>query len=471
MQLYERTVGTAPVRATPIAAGGSKRHYLFLEGPRTLLGAGGTSVEENGAFIYFAKILADRGLPVPVVVAVSDDGSCYLQNWCGNDTLFSSLEHCRSVGEYDDLTMSIMGKVMDCLAKLHATGISGVDFSNCYPHLPSVKESVMWDLNYFKYCFLKAAGIEFDECAIEKDFNAIADAVALCGENEIVLRDCQSRNIVVGDNKEITFIDFQGARPGCGIYDVVSFLWQARAALPQCVKDEMIDRYISSCGMDEVAEAQWRSRLPLFVLLRTLQVLGAYGFRGLTERKEHFLRSIPDAIDNSNRLIENGALKEYPALCSTLLSLSADTRFSKKRMANSKLVVRVTSFAYKNGIPTDESGNGGGFVFDCRGIHNPGKYGCYKHLTGKDKEVVSFLEECGEVQPFLDSVWSLVSFTVKKYLKRGFNSLCVNFGCTGGRHRSVYCAEHIAHRLNVEFGVEVELTHREQGIYDTFSGK
>lgn len=472
-ELYRSLTGTEPSSVTPVAAGGSGRRYFLMEGSPTLIGAVGENADENRAFIYFASALAARGLRVPQVVAASGDGVCYLQTWEGKETLFDRFSACQQSGNWDSRTIRIMETVVDALAAFHGSGTDGIDFSRSYPQgAESTRQSAIWDLNYFKYCFLKPAGIDFDEGALEADFAAFADAVQALGCGETVLRDCQSRNMVLDATDEVTFIDFQGARPGCGLYDLVSFLWQARAALPDELRRGMVERYVSRRGWTNLDEA-WR-KVRFMALFRSLQVLGAYGFRGLTQRKEHFMRSIPGAIANVEQLLRSGVADPYPELKGTLERLCAPdraARFSRKYGVHGRLTVTVGSFAYKNGLPEDESGNGGGFVFDCRCLHNPGKYERYRQLTGRDAPVASFLEERGEVGHFLDSVWNLVGTAVEKYRKRGFTSLSVWFGCTGGQHRSVYCAERLRSLLEAIPGVDVELHHREQNIFERYQGK
>jgi hypothetical protein len=211
------------------------------------------------------------------------------------------------------------------------------------------------------------------------------------------------------------------------------------------------------------------ARLRHFVLFRTLQVLGAYGFRGYFEKKPHFMQSVPFAIENLRQLLKQD-YPEYPYLCKVLRELTQLTQFSLEHQQR-VLEVRIVSFAYKKGIPTDPSGNGGGFVFDCRAINNPGKYSKYNHFTGLDEPVVKFLEDDGEILRFLEHVYSLVDASVKRYLDRGFTNLMVSFGCTGGQHRSVYAAQHLAEHLHKKYGVKVDLIHREQNIEQVFDSK
>ncbi len=321
----------------------------------------------------------------------------------------------------------------------------------------------MWDLNYFKYCFLKATGLEFQEDRLEDDFQAMAEVLMRGKSSTFMYRDFQSRNVMLTPDGEPRFIDFQGGRKGPFYYDVASFLWQAKANFPDSLRDELISQYVDALSKYKpVNEEYFREQLRHFVLFRTLQVLGAYGFRGYFEKKPHFMQSVPFAIANLRRLLET-PYPEYPYLSSMLRELVNLKQFTDDP-ANRSLTVRVLSFAYKKGIPNDPTGNGGGFVFDCRAVNNPGKYDRYKGFTGLDPQVIKFLEDDGEITTFLDHVYALVDASVKRYIERGFTNLSVAFGCTGGQHRSVYSAQHLAERINRLFNVKVELLHREQNI-------
>lgn len=470
VHLFQSCFGEAPAAIAPVVgAGSSRRYYRFtLADGRSCIGTVGTSAVENEAFMYMSRAFAAMGLPVPEVLAVSEDGMRYLQSDAGPVALFDLL--APSGAANTDEVVRLLGRVMDHLAAFHNADCSGFDFSKCYPRAAMDHRSVMWDLNYFKYCYLKPAGIEFDEERLEDDFATLASLIGQCGHDCIMLRDCQSRNVMVAPDGDVVFIDFQGARRGNSLYDVVSFLWQARAAFSPELRRQLFDRYLLSCGLSPGERAARERRLPLFVLLRTLQVLGAYGFQGLIHRKEHFVKSIPAALDNLRSLLEQqsdfASLSSMPELLRILQAMVRRT--DEVAAAGGRLVVTVGSFAYKMGLPVDNSGNGGGFVFDCRALHNPGRYDKYKPLTGMDGPVIEFLESRGEVGPFLDAVYSLVDTSVERYQRRGFTSLSVAFGCTGGRHRSVYCAERLADHLAAEFpDIMVRLIHREQKISRT----
>ncbi len=465
-QLYLLYIGHEPESIEAFPSSGSNRRYFRLAGQPTLIGVRGESAEENRAFIYLAGHFRKQGLPVPQVYAHSDDFLYYLQEDLGDTLLFDKLgTKSREDGASAELCQ-LLRQVIRLLPVLQCKGAEGLDFSQCYPQPAFNRRSVLWDLNYFKYCFLKATGIDFQEDRLEDDFQAMAEVLLEEDTPTFMYRDFQSRNVMLRGDAP-WFIDFQGGRRGPVYYDVASFLWQAKANFPDSLRQELVYEYIDALRtFRPVDEADFKTRLRHFVLFRTLQVLGTYGFRGYFERKPHFLQSVPFALANLRHLLQE-PYEEYPYLSGLLRRMTELERFSPTPPTD-HLVVRVTSFAYPKGIPEDPSGNGGGFVFDCRAIHNPGRYAPYKLLTGLDEPVIRFLEDDGEIFTFLEHVYALVDASVRRYLKRGFTSLCVSFGCTGGQHRSVYAAEHLARHLNDTFGVHVELWHREQGIRQTY---
>lgn len=466
-ELYNRVVGVEPESVTEMPSSGSNRRYFRLAGERTLIGVVGTCKEENEAFLYMDKHFRAKGLPVPEVYACSDDRMSYVQEDLGDTLLFNAIEKGRKTSVFSDEEKRLLAKTIRLLPDIQFAGADGMDFSYCYPASEFDSRSIMWDLNYFKYCFLKATGLEFLEDKLEDDFQKMADVLLRSSSATFMYRDFQSRNVMIKDGQP-WFIDFQGGRKGPFYYDVASFLWQAKANLPDSLRKELVKEYIAALRKYQpVDEAYFYAQLRHFVLFRTLQVLGAYGFRGYFEKKPHFIQSVPFAIENLRNLLKE-PYPEYPYLSKVLKDLVNMKQFSddlQKRM----LTVRVMSFAYKKGIPNDATGNGGGFVFDCRAVNNPGKYERYKPFTGMDEPVVKFLEEDGEIIEFLKHVYALVDASVKRYVERGFTNLMVCFGCTGGQHRSVYCAQHLAEHINEQFNVKVELVHREQNIEQTFN--
>ena len=444
---------------------------------RSVIRVVGTNRDENRAFIYMARHFHALGLPVPEVLSVSVDEMSYTQEDLGDMLLFDAIRHGRETGCFLPEERTLLERAMRALAHVQIKGAEGFDWSVCFP-VPAMDErSIRWDLNYFKYCFLKGTGIEFSEPKLEDDFDKLVFTLlateknGLCSSNpqggwSFMYRDFQSRNVMIKDGQPY-FIDFQGGRRGPTQYDVASFLWQAKANIPQSLRDELIDAYLDELKTLQpcMTEQEWRAALPHVVLFRTLQVLGAYGFRGFFERKQYFLESVPMALNNLKELFAMyGGLKDdYPYLCELAETLEI-TRSRDQEATDNNLTVTVYSFSFKKGVPADESGNGGGYVFDCRSTHNPGKYDEYKQLTGLDKPVIDFLEKDGEILTFLESVYKLVDHHAERFIERGFEHMQVSFGCTGGQHRSVYCAEHLAKHLKEKYGVHVHLVHRERGI-------
>ncbi len=460
-KLYKDHFMEEPVEVVELASSGSNRRYFRLTGQdgKTLVGVKGTSVDENKAFVEISRHFKSKGLNVPEVYAVSDDWEFYIQEDLGDDILFKATENGRNCGRFSAKELGLLKRTMELLPDLQFRGAEGLDFSVCYPQPEFDERMISFDLNYFKYCFLKATGLEFSEVKLEDDFQTMSSILMRSQSATFLYRDFQSRNVMIKDG-EPYFIDFQGGRRGPIYYDVASFVWQAKANYSEEVKEELISTYLNSLKRYmPVDEAYFRQQLRHFVLFRTLQVLGAYGFRGYFEKKPHFLQSVPFAIDNLRRLLKE-PFAEYPYLDKLLRQLTEMKQYSDMAV-QPKLEVRVFSFAYKKGIPNDTTGNGGGFVFDCRALNNPGKYEHYKHFTGKDAEVIKFLEDDGGVVPYLNNVYSLVDAHVEKFIERKFTHMMVAFGCTGGQHRSVYCAEHLGEHLARKYDVIVKVEHRE----------
>lgn len=499
-ELYIKYKGEVPARIEKLPGAGSNREYFRMEGTdgKSLIGVIGTSKEENHAFIYLAKHFELRQLPVPKVLAVYYDEMVYLQEDLGKTSLFDAIKGGREAGgRYNEAEKKLLVKTIRELPNVQIRGARGLDFSNCYPQPAFDQEGVLFDLNYFKYCFLKATGLDFHEMKLEASFRMMAKDLTSEEGDYFLYRDFQARNIMLDEEGNPHFIDFQGGRRGPFYYDLASFLWQASARYSNNLRQQLIGEYYDALKQytEVPSESHFRKRLQLFVLFRTLQVLGAYGFRGYFERKEHFINSIPPAIDNLRELLATGEY-HYPYLISILQQLTELPQFKsvpqepterkdgykttdestyKARPEDGKatfskfdgqgpLVVRVNSFSYRKGIPEDESGNGGGYVFDCRSTHNPGRYEPYKKLTGLDEPVIRFLEDDGEILVFLESVYKLADAHVERYMKRGFTDLMFSFGCTGGQHRSVYSAQHLAEHLHRKYGIEVRISHREQNI-------
>jgi len=453
-----------------LSASGSNRRYFRLESKNTsIIGVEGTSIEENKAFIEMAKHFSSQGLPVPKFLAQTPDGRFYIQEDLGDTLLFDYVAEGRKTGVFCEPEKEMLRKTMRKLPAIQVMGAQGFDFSVCYPQPEFNERSILWDLNYFKYCFLKSTGLDFQENRLEDDFLRLSNSLLCSHTNTFMYRDFQSRNVMVKD-EEPYFIDFQGGRKGPLYYDVASFLWQAKAQYSHELREELLQTYLDALHeIMPIDQAEFREQLKHFVLFRTLQVLGAYGFRGYFEKKPHFLQSIPFALENLRSILRQ-EFSEYPYLLQILKQMTELKQF-REVTVRKPLIVKVYSFSYKKGIPNDDSGNGGGFVFDCRAVNNPGKYERYAHFTGLDESVIQFLEEDGEILNFLEHAFELTDASVRRYKDRGFTNLMISFGCTGGQHRSVYSAQKMAEHINEMFGVEVHLIHREQNKEQIFNSK
>lgn len=500
LSLFESWNGAQPSSVERLQAAGSNREYYRMTDDKgvSVIGVVGTSRDEDHAFVYLSQHFKKRQLPVPDILAVSDDELRYIQEDLGTVSLFDAIRGGREAGgRYNQREKQLLINTIRELPEIQIRGARGLDWSNCYPQPEFDEDSVLFDLNYFKYCFLKPLDLDFHELKLEANFRLFAKDLATEKTDSFMYRDFQARNIMLDDDGKPHFIDFQGGRKGPYYYDLASFLWQASAKYPYKLRRELVLEYYNSLkNYTEVPSVRhFVGRLSLFVLFRTLQVLGAYGFRGYFERKKHFLDSIPPAIQNLREMLALNIFT-YPYLMDVLRRITELPQFAhiekpalnradgfkiteknvyeahpadgpatfSKYDDKGPLVVKVYSFSYHKGIPEDDSGNGGGYVFDCRSTHNPGRYEPYKKLTGLDEPVIRFLEDDGEILTFLESVYKLADAHVQRYIQRGFTSLMFCFGCTGGQHRSVYSAQHLAEYLNKEYGVEVHINHREQGI-------
>ena len=468
-ELFTKHTGkTNPeIEALPLS-GSNRRYYRLKQDDVSIIGVHGESKDENHAFIEMSRHFHQMGLNTPELYAVSEDEMFYIQEDLGDTILFDVIKAGRATGVFGTDEKALLHKTIAKLADFQVIGAKGFDFNVCFPQPEFNRRSVMWDLNYFKYNFLKTTGMDFQEDLLENDFELMADNLLEDDSDTFLFRDFQSRNVMLVAG-EPHFIDYQGGRRGPVYYDVASFLWQAKANFSSELREELIETYIESLSKHRtVDKAQFMDRLRQFVLFRTLQVLGAYGFRGYFEKKPHFIQSIPFALSNLRELMTT-EFTEYPYLCEVLRQMVDLKQFADTQKRD--LRIRVYSFAYKKGIPYDTSGNGGGYVFDCRAINNPGKYERFNNSTGLDEEVIRFLEEDGEMKLFLDHIFPLVDSHVKRYVERKFTDLMVSFGCTGGQHRSVYAAQKMAEHISKQFGVRVSLIHREQNIEQEFRKK
>jgi aminoglycoside/choline kinase family phosphotransferase len=449
-----------------IPQSGSNRIYFRIRtDERSCIATYNENVQENRTFIYFSRHFRQQGCPVPEIYFVNEPYTIYFQEDFGDLSLLAELER----QGHNDEVYSLFRQSLAALAKLQIRGDQGLDYSKTITSREFGKQAILSDLLYFKYYFLDTLQIPYDKERLIDDFEQLSSYLTRIDHKYFLFRDFQSRNIMLKEG-EVHFIDFQGGMKGALQYDVASLLWQAKAELSDNWKDSLLDYYIN-CIEDllrqKVDRASFVSQYNGYVLIRLLQVLGAYGFRGLFERKAHFLTSIPLALRNVKAFFRSKqveiVLPEFDRLLALVVGDEVISRFEPvKANEDTPLVVHIHSFSYRKNIPFDESGNGGGFVFDCRGILNPGRIIDFKSLTGRDKAVKDYLEQQTRMPEFLNGVYNIVDISVEDYIKRGFSSLSVNFGCTGGQHRSVYAADALARHLRNKYHVKLDLHHIEQ---------
>ena len=457
---YRSRFGCAPESVARIGAGGSNRKYFRLSSAAgSAIASIGTVRTENKAFLYMSRHLAAQGLNVPAIYYASRDGMCYLQQDLGDVSLAQALAADVVAGRYSAASKALLADVVSTLPDIQYKGARGMDWSVCYPSECFDERMVAWDLSYFKYCFLKLTSFEIDEEALQDDFDSLAKRLLAVPCDCFMYRDFQSRNVMLLDGVP-WFIDYQGARRGPAHYDLVSFLWQARMGYPAALKDKLTDVYLDALqAYKDVDRQAFKEELRHFALFRTLQVLGAYGYRGLHEGKGHFLQSIPAALGNL-KLLATGLKGDYPYIFKMARALAADASLMDvPQMSEDVLTVDVCSFSFKKGLPKDYSGNGGGYVFDCRGLNNPGRYARYNHSTGLDADVIEFIETDGGAAEYLAQIYPMADKHVAHYIERGFTHLMFSFGCTGGQHRSVYCAHALAAHLAEKFP-EIKVVER-----------
>ena len=463
--LYKQWKGIDPVTVDVLPQSGSERRYFRLHDEQSsVIGTYGANIPENETFIYFSRQFKEKSLAVPEILAVSDDKMFYLQEDFGNVSL---LNHLESKG-FTNEVYELFKKSLEALALLQIKGDDGLDYKTyCLTNTEFGKQAIMSDLLYYKYYFLDALRKPYDKQKLIEDFEALSNYLTHTEYKYFMFRDFQSRNIMVKEDNSVHFMDYQGGMKGAPQYDVASMLWQARANLPDEWKNNLLEDYMNSFENitgQSIDKGIFRSQYNGYVLIRLLQVLGTYGFRGLFERKAQFLTSIPLALRNLKDFFQNQSLgisvPEFRKVLDMCVSDEVIQQFTPTQAdENTPLVVKVCSFSFRKQIPQDDSGNGGGFIFDCRGILNPGRVDSMKTQTGRDKEVKDFLEQQTKMPEFLNSVFDIVDTTVEEYIKRDFESLMVSFGCTGGQHRSVYAADAMARHLKNKFKVKIELNH------------
>lgn len=461
IELFETTFGEKVLEINDIRADGSNRAIIRLVSHnRRVVGVWGPDKKENRAFVEFSRYFKSIGLPVPQIYAFDEKRQIYLETDLGDSTLFDVLKSKRKEYAFDNELVNYYKEALKWLAAFQFDSIKNFNTDWCYPRKEFDEQSMMWDCNYFKYYFLKLGGILFDEQLLEDDFKSLVAFISKASRNFFLYRDFQSRNIMVKDN-ELYFIDYQGGRKGYVAYDVASLLFDAKADIPPPVREELLEYYLS---LDKVKSSidveEFKKYYYCFVIIRLMQAMGAYGLRGFYERKSHFLTSVPYVIKNLEWILANVELplklNELKKVFKRIVSSTYLRKFSDRKFP---LNLRIYSFSYNDGLPKDPSGHGGGFVFDLRCLPNPGKDPLYASMTGKDKEVVDFLDKSHETQRYYEKVKGLIEQAVDNYISRNFTELYVAFGCTGGRHRSVYMAERLYKDFSSKEGVICHIRH------------
>jgi aminoglycoside/choline kinase family phosphotransferase len=450
-ELFEQHFHAPPDHVLPLQGelGGSGRK-IILYGVR----------EENAAFLSFSKHFRKHALPVPEIYGEDLDQGAYLEEDLGDTTLFEFLSSNRTVDRIDPKVVESYRKVVQVLPRFQVDAGRDLDYSVCYPCASFDRQSITWDLNYFKYYFLRLAGIPFSESALEADFGRLTDFLLTAGRDYFLYRDFQSRNIML-HNGDPYFVDYQGGRKGALQYDIASLLYDAKADLPPELRQELLDEYLDALRKyANITREEFLRHYYGYVYVRIMQALGAYGFRGFYERRAHFLQSVPYALKNLRWLLHNAEVPiELPTLLGAFTNMLSSQKLQSLAGEADDLTLRIFSFSFHKGLPKDETGNGGGFVFDARCLPNPGREERFKLLTGKDHPVIEYLKQQESVHQFLASVMLMVDASVSSYQERGFKNLMVSFGCTGGQHRSVFLAEQVAKRMRARSGLQVIVRH------------
>lgn len=463
-ELYAEWSGNEPSSVEVLQQAGSERRYFRIwNNDTSTIATYGENVKENESFFYFSENFTQKKLPVARILKISDDRKYYLQEDFGNRSLLNCLEE----SGYSAPVYNLYKDCLSNLAQLQVKGHAGLDYTKCLTNTEFGKQAIMADLLYFKYYFLDALRKPYDKQKLIDDFEALSNYLTHTDFKFFMFRDFQSRNILVKEDQSVHFIDYQGGMKGAPHYDVASLLWQAKANLPSEWKKNLLADYMNALEPllgKSLNRLRFIGQYNGYVLIRLLQVLGAYGFRGLFERKAHFLTSIPLALQNLKTCISENrmgiALPEFEKVLQICIDDETIQQFTPiQANDDTPLIVKICSFSYKKGMPAQDDKNGGGFVFDCRGIENPGRIESMKTKTGRDKAVIDFLEQQTKMPEFLFSVYDVVDITVENFIKRGFDSLTVSFGCTGGQHRSVYAADSLARHLKNKYKVKIDLMH------------
>jgi len=466
-KLFEKHFNEKCLNIYRLPASGSNRDYYRIEGKtNTAIGTYNPNSKENDAFFHFSEVFRANHLNVPEIFAIDKKKHIYIQQDLGATDVFTYINTLRNTKTGEEKIFKLYKKILDDLLQFQTIGGKAIDFSKAYPCPSFDLRSIKWDLNYFKYYFLKLLYIDFDEQALEKDFDTFSTYLDNCNKQFFMYRDFNARNIMLKDNT-LYYIDYQGGRQGPLYYDLASLLYNAKANLSNSLRLNLLDYYKKISKPYLPSNIAFERDFYAFVLIRILQTFGAYGYRGLFEKKDYFIQSIPLAVNNLKEILKHieiiDELPEFNKTLKAIIKTNISSLVSEASPPN--LTINLRSFSYKRGIPYDLSGNGGGYVFDCRGLPNPGRIEKYKKLTGNDKEVIDYLQKIPETKTFLEAVYKIISINIDNYLERGFKNLSINFGCTGGQHRSVYCANKTKTFLEEKYPqISIDFKHCELSI-------
>lgn len=471
LHLTKAYTGEIDIKYQILPQSGSARKYvrIFLRNG-TIMGVYNSDINENRAFFKISAVFKSNNLSVPDILSIDSSEQYYLVSDHGNVLLFDIINN-RAQNDLTPESYKLVERSLHCLIEFQLCGLQQNFYENCNNPKSFDKRSVMWDLNYFKYNFLKPAKIDFDEWQLENDFEIFAKKITNIPLQGFMYRDFQSRNILIENNNPV-FIDFQGGRKGPLQYDVISLLWQAKINLTENDRYNLLNSYLNVFETKfQYKREEFMADFDIVMLLRFLQVLGAYGFRGLYERKSHFLGSIYQGIKQLTEHWQKSDLKNnYLEINNCIFKLSKLAEILSPQKSE-RFVIKLSSFSFINGsYPIDLSAHGGGYVFDCRALPNPGRIDHLKHLTGKDHLVAEYLKNSKEVTEFVNSCFEIVLKHIKVFEERGFSCLNVSFGCTGGQHRSVFSAETVS-RLLTQKGYTVVLSHRELNLSSFLTNK
>ena len=473
-KLFENNFKEPVIKMYLMPQSGSYRKYYRIIGKNnTAIGTYNNDKDENIAFLSLTKHFESQNLPVPHIFTEDLSENIYLQNDLGNTTLYDFVKQEIKDGKFSDSLIKKYKEVLIKLIDFQINGAKNLDWSKCYPRKAFDKQSIMWDLNYFKYYMLKISKTIFNEQLLENDFNTFANFLTSADSNYFLYRDFQSRNIMIYNN-EIYFIDYQGGRQGAFYYDLASLLYDAKANISEPVRDQLVEYYFTELQSHiKISKAEFFKYYYSFAIIRILQAFGAYGLRGIIEKKLHFMQSIPLAINNLKYILENKNIEvDILELKKALFDFVNKSEFSKEQNTTNNLTINIKSFSFiQNGYPKDLSGNGGGFVFDCRFLPNPGREQKYKFLSGKDESVIKYLNASVEVETFIANTFILVKEAISNYIERDFSSLSISFGCTGGQHRSVYSAERIKNLIAENYNVNIKIEHENSNNWNTGNTK